>query len=184
MIKTHLLQHFRRPCLRAPFRSTPQSRSYIICCTCAYTKVYTSFPDWLSLSRPHPEGQVVNVRRECQVALDIKLKELPATSTQRSVKWKGLVIPSTANVKTEDYRGEEDLLHISVRVLGADTKREYKAICDACSKREGKKKGKPSLLDFHAASNVIRASEDGLVQVKFKFSCYPKHQHPNESAYL
>ena len=149
-----------------------------------YTKLYTSLPDWLSLSRPQPEGQVVIVRRECQVAIDIKLKELPASSGHTPVKWKGLVIPSTANVKTEEYRSEEDVLHVSVRVLGADTKREYKSVCDACSKREGKKKGNPSLVDFHAASNVIKASEDGLVQVRFKFSCYPKHQNSNESAYL
>jgi len=159
-----------------------------------YTKVYTSLPDWLSLSRPQPEGQIVIVRRECQVALDIKLNELPALSGQLPVKWKGLVIPSTANVKTEDYRGEEEFLHISVRVFGADTKREYKAVCGTCSKREGKRRGKPSLVDFHSASNVIKAaskgrqktglSEDWLVQVKFTFTCYPKHQNSNESAYL
>ena len=118
------------------------------------------------------------------MALDIRSKELPALSGQRPVKWKGLVIPSTANVKTNDYRGEADVLHIAVRVLGADTKREYKAVCDACSKREGKKKGNPSLVDFYAASNFIKASEDGIMQVRFKFSCYPKHQNPDESAYL
>jgi len=124
------------------------------------------------------------VRRECQVVLEIKFKEIPAIPGQRPVTWKSLVIPSTANVRTEDYRGEGDVVHFSVRVFGADTKSEYKSVCDACSKREGKKKGKPSLVDFHAASNVIKASDDGLVQVKFKFSCYPKHQNPNESAYL
>ena len=145
--------------------------------------MYTSPPDWLSLSRPNPEGQIVNVRRECQVALDIRSKELPSLSGQHPVKWKGLVIPSTANVKTNDYRGEADVLHIAVRVLGADTKREYKAVCDACSKRERKKKGIPSLVDFYAASNFIKAAEDGTMQVKFRFSCYPKHQNPDESAY-
>jgi len=149
-----------------------------------YTKVYTSPPDWLSLSRPQPEGQVVIVRRECQVALNIKLYEWPALSGKLLIKWKGLVIPSTANVKTEESRSDEDVLHVSVRVFGADTEREYKSVCDACSKREGKKKGNPTLVDFHAASNVIKASEDGLAQVKFKFSCYPKHQNSNESAYL
>ena len=149
-----------------------------------YTKVYSSLPDWLSLSRPQPEGQVVNVRRECQVALEIRSKELPALSGRRPVKWKGLVIPSTANVKTNNYNDEEDVLHIAVRVLGADTKREYKAVCYACSKREGKKKGKPSLVDFYAASNFIKAPEDGIIQVKFKFPCYPEHQNPDESAYL
>jgi len=123
------------------------------------------------------------IRRECQVILNIRLKELPAIHGQRPVTWKSLVIPSTANVRTEDYRGEGDVVHLSVRVFGADTKMEYKSVCNVCSKREGKKKGKPSLLDFHAASNVITASDDGLVQVKFKFSCYPRHQSLNESAY-
>ena len=66
----------------------PQSRSPTILWTYMYTKVYTSLPDWLSLSRPNPEGQVVNVRRECQVALEIRSKELPALSSQRPVKWK------------------------------------------------------------------------------------------------
>ena len=98
--------------------------------------------------------------------------------------WKSLVIPFTANVRTEDYRGEGDVVHLSVRVFGADTRNEYKSVCHACSKWEGKEKGMLSLVDFHAASNVIKASDDGLVQVKFKFSCYPKHQNPNESAYL
>jgi len=124
------------------------------------------------------------VRRECQVVLDINFKELPALPVQRPVTWKSLVIPSTANVRTEASCGEGDIVHFSVRVFGADTKSEHKSVCDACSKREGKKKGVPSLVDFHAASNVIKASDDGLVRVKFKFSCYPKHQSPNESAYL
>jgi hypothetical protein len=97
---------------------------------------------------------------------------------------KRLVIPATANVRTEDYCGDGDVVHLSVRVFGADTKIEYKSVCDKCSKREGKKKGKPSLVDFYAASNVNIAPDDGLVQVKFKLSCYPKHQSPNESAYL
>jgi hypothetical protein len=87
-------------------------------------------------------------------------------------------------VRTEEYCGDRDVLYLSVRVYGADTNSEYKSVCNKCSKREGKKKGKPSLVDFHAASNVTKASDDGLVQVKFKFSCYPKHQSPNESAYL
>ena len=97
---------------------------------------------------------------------------------------KGVVIPSTAKVKTDDYYTEEDVVHLSVRVFGADTKGEYNSVCNECNKQEGKKKGKPSLVDFHAASNVIKASDDGLVQVKFKLSCYPNHQSPNEGAYL
>ena len=95
-----------------------------------------------------------------------------------------LVVPSTANVKTNKYRGEGNVVHLSVRVFGADTKSEYKSVCNKCSTREGKKKGKPSLVDFCAASDVIKASDAGLVQVKFKFSCYPNHQNTNESAYL
>jgi len=118
------------------------------------------------------------VRRECQVALNIKFKELSSVTTRKS-----LVIPSTAGVKTEDYYDEGVVVHLSVRVLGADTQIEYKSVCGACSKREGKKKGKPSLVDFCSASNVIKASKDEVAQVKFKFCCYPKHQSPDESAY-
>ena len=97
---------------------------------------------------------------------------------------KSLVIPSTAGVKKEDYSVERDVARLSVRVFGADTGSEYDSVCSACSKREGEKKGKPSLVDFHAASNIIKASGDGVGQVRFKFSCYPRHQNPVESAYL
>ena len=75
-----------------------------------YTKVYSSLPEWLSLSRPQPEGQVVNVRRECQVALDIRSKELLALSGQRPVKWKGLVIPSTPGLHNQ--QGPDPSLYI------------------------------------------------------------------------
>ena len=149
-----------------------------------YTKVYISLPAWLSLVRPQPEGHVIIVRRECQVALDIKFKELFALSGSRPVTRKSLVVPSTANVKTEVAYEEKDAVHFSVRVFGADTNSEYKSVCAKCSKREGKKKGKPSLVDFYAMSNVIKPSEDGPAQVRFKFCCYPSHQNSNESAYL
>jgi hypothetical protein len=124
------------------------------------------------------------VRRECQVVLEIDLRSLPTLLSQQVMVWKGVVIPLTAGVKTEDDDSERDFLHLSVRVFGAGTKKEYNAVCMGCSKREGKKKGMPSLVDFHADSNVIKAPESGLVRIKFKFTCYPKHQHPNESAYL
>jgi hypothetical protein len=146
--------------------------------------VYISLPSWLSSVKPEPEDQVVMLRRECQVVLEIDLRSLPALPSQQVISWKSLVIPSTAGVKTEDYDSERDSLHLSVRVFGAGTKKEYNAVCTDCSKREGKKKGTPSLVDFHADSNVIEAPESGLVRVKFKFTCYPKHQHLDESAYL
>ena len=149
-----------------------------------HTEAYISLPAWLSLVRPQPEDHVIQVRRECQVALDINFKELPALPGSRPVTRKSLVVPSTANVKTNKYRGEGDVIHLSVRVFGADTKIEYKSVCNKCSTREGKKKGEPSLVDFYAASNVIKASDDGSAQVRFKFCCYPNHQNPNESAYL
>ena len=97
---------------------------------------------------------------------------------------KSLVVPLTPNVKFEGYYDERDVVHLSVRVFGENTKSEYKSPCSKCSKREGKKKGKPSLVDFYAASNVIKASDDGIVHVKFKFCCYPMHQNPNDGAYL
>ena len=133
---------------------------------------------WLSLVRPQVEDHVISVRRESQVVLDIKFNELSSVTTRKS-----LVIPSTAGVSTEDYYVEGEVVHLCVRVSGADTQSEYKSVCNACSKRGGKKRGNPSLVDFHAASNVIKSSNNGMAQVKFKFSCYPKHQSPNESAY-
>ncbi len=146
-----------------------------------HIEAYTSVPAWLSLVRPQPKDKVIWVRRQCQVVLDIKFRKF---HTLLSETWKGLVIPSTSNVRTNDYSGEGDVLHLSVRVFGANTMCEYRSVCNKCSKREGKKKGKPSLVDFDAASDVIKASDAGLVQVKFKFSCYPKHQDLDESAYL
>ena len=145
---------------------------------------YTSLPGWFSRVQPQPKGQVVSVRRECLVTLEINLRGLPSLPGQEAMAWKGLVIPSTAGVRAEDYAGERSVLHLSLRVLGADTKDEYNAVCIACNKREGKKKGMPSLVDFQATSDIIKPSDDGLVRVKFRFSCYPKHQNPNESAYL
>ena len=147
-----------------------------------HTEVYISLPAWLSLVRPQSQDQVIRVRRECQVALAIKFKELFALSGSRPVK--SLVVPSTANVKTEKDYEERDVMHFSVRVFGADTESEYKSPCEKCSKREGKKKGNPRLVDFYAVSNVLKPSDDGLVLVTFKFCCYPNHQNPNEGAYL
>ena len=97
---------------------------------------------------------------------------------------KNLVVPSTANVRTEEYYGAGDAVHLTVRVFGVDTKSEYKSACGKCSIQEGKRTGKPSLVDFYAASNVIKASDDGIAQVKFSLCCYPNHQSPNESAYM
>jgi len=142
------------------------------------SKGSTSFPAWLSPVRPRAEDPVIPVRRECQVVLYINFKELSSVTTRKS-----LVIPSTVSVRTEDYYVEGEVVHLSMRVFGADTQSEYKSVCNECSKREGKKKGNPSLIDFYAASNVIKASNDGMVQVKFQFSCSPEHQSPNESAY-
>jgi len=133
---------------------------------------------WLSLVRPRAEDHIIPVRRECQVVLDINFMELSSVTTRKS-----LVIPSTASVRTEDYYVEWEVVHLSVRVFGADTQSEYKSICSACSKRVGEKIGNPGLVDFYAASNVTKASNDGMAQVKFSFSCDPNHQSPNESAY-
>jgi len=133
---------------------------------------------WLSLVQPLAEDHVIPVRRGCQVVLDIDFNELSSVTTRKS-----LVIPSTASVRTDDHYAEWEVVHLSVRVFGADTQSEYKSVCNACSRGEGEKIGNPSIVDFYAASNVIKSSNDGMAQVKFKLSCHPKHQRPNESAY-
>ena len=147
-------------------------------------EIFTSLPGWLSLVQPQPKDQVVTVRRECHLTLEINLRGLYDLHGHPVKIWKGLVIPSTAGARTEDYGGEEDVLHLSLRVFGAVTGSKCNSVCTDCNKREGKKRGTPSLVDFQTASDVIKASKDGLARVKFKFSCYPKHQNPNESAYL
>jgi len=133
---------------------------------------------WLSLVRPRAEDHVILVQRECQVVLDINFNELSSVTTR-----KGLAIPSTASVRTDDHYAEWEVVHLSVRVFGADTQSEYRSVCNACIRWEGEKTGNPSIVDFYAASNIIKSSNDGIAQVKFGFSCYPKHQSPNESAY-
>ena len=162
----------------------PQGKPCILSCVYTRIEVYTSLPGWLSGVKPEPNGQVVIVRPECKATIKINLRGLPVPPSQQFTTWNGLVIPSTAGVRTDDYTGERDLLHLSVRAFGADTGGEYDAVCPTCNKREGRVRGIPSLVDFHAPSDVIRASKDGLVRVKLQFSCYPKHQHPKESAYL
>ena len=158
----------------------PQGRLHGLHCVDMRTEVITSLPGWLSRVIPQPKRQIITVRRESSVTLDINMRGLPYLPGQL-VTWRGLVVPSTPGVKTEVYRGEQDVLHLSVRVFGADTRREYNSPCEACVRWVG---WTPRLIDFRAISDVIKASEDGLVRVRFHFSCYPEHQNENEGAYL
>src|SRR5258706_10455587 len=97
-----------------------------------HIEAYTSVPAWLSLVRPQPKDKVIWVRRQCQVVLDIKFRKF---HTLLSETWKGLVIPSTSNVRTNDYSGEGDVLHLSVRAAGANTMRDDTPVCNQFSKR-------------------------------------------------
>ena len=133
--------------------------------------------------RPQPEDQVITIRRECQAVHDTKFKEILTLSGHRPGTQKSLVILWTANVKKGRLLWWDDVLQLFVLVFVADTKSEYRSVCNKCNKREGKKKGELSLIDFHAAGNVTISSGDGPVQVTFGFSCYRKHQSPNDRAY-
>jgi hypothetical protein len=65
------------------------------------------------------------------------------------------------------------LLEFRIHLYGASTKRRYEAVCASCEKRDGKKKGTPSLIDFKTESDFIEW-KDGKVHVEFVFCCFAK----------
>ena len=69
------------------------------------------------------------------------------------------------------------------RLYGATTKRLYENVCANCEKREGKKKGAPSLVDFHAERDIVEP-KGGKIRVEFCFCCYPKCHQSGDSGYL
>jgi hypothetical protein len=123
-------------------------------------------------------GTVITVRRETHVALDIVLERLP---TQPPGGCSGVKIPSTASVRNFGETAGKNLLEFRIHVSSATSQRRYDKVCANCEKREGKKKGTPSLIDFVATHDVIE-QRDGKLRVEFIFCCYPKcHQ---DTAYL
>ena len=75
------------------------------------------------------------------------------------------------------------LLELRIRLYGATTKRYYDTVCAGCEGREGKKRGVPGLIDFHAEREIIEA-KGGEVHVEFTFCCYPQDHQLGDTEYL
>jgi hypothetical protein len=132
-------------------------------------------PDWIALIKPTPPvgENVIKLRRETHVAFDIILDKLP---NQPPGGCSGIKVPATASVRNYANAVGKPPLEFRIHVYGATSKRRYENVCASCEKREGKKKGTPSFIDFCAMNEIIEQKE-GRVRVEFVFCCYPKcHQ--------
>lgn len=141
---------------------------------------HSSIPDWINLLRPLPKvgENVITIRRETHVVLDIIFDQLPR---KPPTGCRGIRIPATGGVKNLSEPTAEVLVGFRICVYGTTTGQPYHTVCASCGKREGKRKGTPSLIDFHAEQDTITA-KDGKVRVDFNFCCYPKCNQ--EDSYL
>ena len=140
-------------------------------------------PDWITLIKPRPQvvgDTVITLRREAHVVLDITFEQIPRPLPAFC---SGIKIPATGSVKNNAVTVGKTLLEFRIRLYGAKTKRRYETVCSNCEKREGKKKGTPSLIDFHAEYDVIEF-KDGGIRVEFSFCCYPKCHRLGDSGYM
>ena len=139
-------------------------------------------PDWIVFIKPHPlrGEQVITFRRETHVALDIIFERLPS---QLPPECSGIMIPSTRSVKNSVDKQGKTLLELRIQVYGATTRKRYDTICENCEKREKKTNKTPSLIDFHAQSDVIEP-KDGKIRVDFSFCCYPKCHKLGDTEYV
>ena len=139
-------------------------------------------PDWITLIKPRPLAgeNVIKLRRETHVALEIIIERLPR---QPLLECSGIRVPATSSVKNfADTRGK-NLLEFCIHLYGATTQRRYETVCSSCEKRVGWKKGTPSLIDFYA-EREITDFKDGKVRVEFSFCCYPKDHQFGDDDYL
>lgn len=148
----------------------------------ALAQLCSSMPDWIALIKPPPQvmESVITLRRETHVILDMSLEQI---QRRQSAVCSGIKIPATGSVKNYADTTGKTLLELRINLLGATTKRPYESVCTSCEKREGKKKGIPSLIDFKAESDMI-APKDGKIRVEFVFCCYPKHHRLGDREYL
>lgn len=61
------------------------------------------------------------------------------------------------------------LLKLRINLYGATTMLRYKNVCANCEKREGKKKGVLSPIDFKTTSDMI-LPQDGKLRIDFIFA--------------
>jgi len=139
-------------------------------------------PGWIVLTRPlpQPEDRVITLRRETHVTLDINFEQISMRLSEVS---SGIKIPATGSVKNYADTTGKSLLEFRINLYGATTKRRYDNVCANCEKREGKKKGIPSLIDFKTKTDMI-TPKDGKIRLVFVFCCYPKDHRLGDDEYL
>jgi len=146
----------------------------------SFPKPRPSIPDWIVFIKPilQASERIITLRRETHIALDIIFERLPR---QTPAGFSGVKIPATGSVKNHADVIGGTLLEFSVRVYGAATGQLYTTVCPSCEKREGKRRGTPSLIDFHAPQDVINP-KDGKIRIDFNFCCYSNCRQ--ESGYM
>jgi len=125
-----------------------------------------SYADFATtLVKPRPT-QGCATRIETHVYLDI---DLPS-------KWNAIQLPLTKSVTSDDSSTMIKPLLLDITVRGATTfiGGEYE---------EMGKIDPLSLIDFHSPTNIL-ASERGMVQVHFTFSCYSRHHRKEDEQYV
>jgi hypothetical protein len=123
---------------------------------------------------------VVTVRRDGHLTLEIILERLPKKPT---TPYNGIKVPATASVRNCADTTGKALLELRIRLYGATTKRRYDAVCAACGKREGKRRGTPGLIDFKTENDMIE-QQNGRIRVEFVFCCYPKDHQLGDNEYV
>ena len=139
-------------------------------------------PNWIALIKPLPGAgeNVITLRRDNLFALEIILEHLPRGPPEVC---NGIKVPATASVKNCADTTGKTLLEFRIRLFGATSKQTYEAVCTNCEKREGKRRGILSLIDFKAEYDMIEP-KDGKIRVEFKFCCYPKCHKLGDTGYL
>src|SRR5258706_5984707 len=139
-------------------------------------------PSWVVLIKTLPlaGGNVINLRRDSNFALEIILAHLPMGSLEEC---NGIKVPATASVKNFADTTGKTCLEFRIRLYGATTKELYELVCKNCQERMGKRRGTPSLIDFKAEYDMIEP-KNGKIRVEFSFCCYPKCHRQGDTEYL
>ena len=102
------------------------------------------------------------------------------------ITYNAVQVPRTPSVRCIVDPGSstfnQNLLRIDIRVLGAKTRTEIKALCSRCQKREGNRTT-PSLINFHSKRDILDA-RNGKVRIDFTFSCYPRDHEEQYYLYV
>ena len=139
-------------------------------------------PSWITLTKPLPQAddRVITLRRDTHVTLNLNFEQI---SMQLSEVCNGIKVPATGSVKNYADTTGKFLLEFRINLYGATTMRRYESVCANCEKREGKKKGILSPIDFKTESDMI-APKDGKIRIDFFFCCYPRDHRLGDGEYL